>query len=95
MAARSDPLTFKYGQPLFAAAWPCPDILLVAGGGGRPGTGIENRIIAGAPKLQPKRTVYSAHVRLARHDRSVHVLDTCALAADVLLAQQCHFEMGS
>lgn len=47
MAARQDQLTFKYGQPLFAVAWPCADIILVAGGGGRPGTGIENRIIAG------------------------------------------------
>lgn len=49
MAAGQDQLTFKYGQPLFAAAWPCTDIILVAGGGGRPGTGIENRIIAGTP----------------------------------------------
>ena len=51
MAARQDQLTFKYGQPLFAAAWPCADIILVAGGGGRPGTGIENRIIAGVNAL--------------------------------------------
>lgn len=47
--ARVDPLVFKFGQPLFGAAWPCGNLLLVAGGGGKPGSGIENRIIAGAP----------------------------------------------
>eukprot|EP00892_Ulva_mutabilis_P012725 jgi/Ulvmu1/9825/UM056_0066.1 len=44
--SRADTLTFKFGQPLFAAAWPCAKLLLVAGGGGKPGSGIENRIIA-------------------------------------------------
>jgi hypothetical protein len=61
MVARQDSLTFKYGQPLFAAAWPCKDIILVAGGGGRAGTGIENRIIAGV-KLSSWRKPYHACV---------------------------------
>lgn len=38
----------KYGAPLYGAAWPAGNIFYVAGGGGKPSSGIKNRLIAAA-----------------------------------------------
>ena len=44
---RKPPPSQKYGAPLYAVAWLSPEVLFIAGGGGKKSSGIKNRCVCG------------------------------------------------
>ena len=71
----------KYGAPLFCAAWPQGRFLLVAGGGGKKGCGIPNRLAKAHLHLQcRRRTLITLHIIAAFDPIILGSRWTCDLA---------------